>query len=515
VALGRAGNDHARERRARRPSSDPGWVRRASARLLAAAALTAGLAAAAAPAFGHTCAATDPVCFDALPPDSAWEESIGLPAVPNRWQGDNVTVASIDTGVTPSADLGNRLLARIDFTDDHDGIDTFGHGTHIAGLIAGDGTLSDEAFEGAAPEANLVSVKVAGWDGATDASTVIAALRWVVSNGARYGIRVVNLSWGTDSVQPSEVDPLNAAVERAWRAGLVVVLSAGNAGPAAGTVTKPGDDPFVITVGAADTGGTADPADDAPAAFSSRGRATGGVQKPDVLAPGVSMVSGRAPGSTIDTFRPEARLGTTLFKGSGTSQAAAVVSGVVARMLEASPGLRPGQVKTALTQSTGGRLAGPAGGAGLVNAAVAVSSVAERNGRPPLPDANAGAVPSSGLGSLGASRGTHPVAADPDGNGVADMLSGEVDALGSAWEPGAVTTAPWTPATWALSPWAPLVAEIAGSRPAPRWTGPPAPLLAWETAYWGARSPQAAAWDSKYWASKYWGSKYWGTGSWQ
>ena len=248
----------------------------------------------------------------------------------------------------------------MDFTDDHDGLDHFGHGTHMAGLIAGDGTTSDEAFEGAAPEANLVSVKVASWDGATDASTVIAALQWVVSNRARYGIRVVNLSWGTDAVQPADVDPLDAAVERAWRAGLVVVVSAGNAGPAAGTVTKPGDDPFVITVGAADTGRhrgsrrryrrrLLQPRPDRRAA----------TRKPDLLAPGVSMVSDRAPGSTIDTFRADARLGDALFKGTGTSQAAAVVSGVVARMIEASPGITPDQVKAALMGTAGGRWPAP------------------------------------------------------------------------------------------------------------------------------------------------------------
>ena len=169
--------------------------------------LGAGLMAAPA-ALATDC--TSEACFDALPVDRSWRGAIDLDDVPNRYQGAGITVASIDTGVTPNVDLGPRLLARVDFTDDHDGLDTLGHGTHIAGLIAGSGVVM-ESQEGAAPEANLVSVKVAGWDGATDASTVIAALRWVVSNKDRYGIRVVSLAWGTDARSAVEGDPLAAA----------------------------------------------------------------------------------------------------------------------------------------------------------------------------------------------------------------------------------------------------------------------------------------------------------------
>src|SRR3954447_4148982 len=235
------------------------------------------------------CLPGDSVCFDALPPEAAWQQAIGIDRVPNKYQGDGVTVASIDTGVTPTPNLAGRLLARVDLTGERDGIDRFGHGTHMAGVIAGDGTTSLGAYEGAAPEARLVSVKVAGWDGATDVSTVIGALQWVVSNRARFDIRVVNLSWGTDASRGYGVDPLDRAVERAWAAGLVVVVSAGNQGPAAGTITKPADDPFVITVGATDTNGTATDLDDTVAPFSSAGPTAGGLPKPDVLAPGVSI----------------------------------------------------------------------------------------------------------------------------------------------------------------------------------------------------------------------------------
>jgi serine protease AprX len=478
-------------------------------RPLVAAAVAAALAAAAAPAAASPGSDGD-LCSDGCSA-AAWQQAIRLPEVSGRWDGDGVTVASIDTGVTPGPDLGSRLLARVDFTADHDGIDRFGHGTHMAGLIAGDGSLSDGAPEGAAPGAGLVSVKVAGWDGATDASTVIAALQWVVANRSRYRIRVLSLSWGTDGVQSPDVDPLNAAVQRAWRAGIVVVVSSGNSGPGPLSVTKPGDDPFAITVGAADTGIGASPDDDAPAPFSAYGATAGGVQKPDLLGPGVGLVSGRAPASTIDTFQPEGRVGLSHMRGTGTSQAAAVVAGVVARMLEADPALSPDQVKAALLRSADSRLAGPAGGAGLLDAATAVAMAAMAS--PPDVAPQAGPA-SSGLGSLDGSRGGERIVADPDGDGVAGPVTGEVDALGLPWDPAAFAAAAWNRWTWPASPWAARVAEIRGSYPAPAWTGAAAPLAAWEATYWGARSPQAAGWDAKYWGAKYWGAKYWGAKYW-
>jgi serine protease AprX len=463
------------------------------------------------------CEAGDDRCFDALPPEAAWQRAIGLDAVPNKYQGDGVTVASIDTGVSPTPNLAGRVLARVDLTPERDGLDRFGHGTHMAGVIAGDGVTSDEQFEGAAPETGLVSVKVAGWDGATDVSTVIAGLQWVVSNRARYNIRVVNLSWGTDTSRGYGVDPLDRAVERAWQAGLVVVVSAGNFGPLPGTISKPADDPYVITVGAADTNGTARDVDDTVAPFSSRGPTADGVGKPDLLAPGVSIVSDRAPGSTIDSFRPLARLGTSLFKGSGTSQAAAIVAGVAARLLDVDPTLTNDELKGVLKATADPRLAGPDGGAGMIDAAAATVAVTppKRGPAPVLPVANTGLVPSTGDGALQDSRGTLLVYGDPDGDGVPQPVTGEVDALGRPWDAAAYAAESWTASTWEGSPWAPLVSEVAGaggSAPA----GPAAPpLLAWSPAYWGAHSWLEAGWDAKSWGAKSWGAKSWGTGSWQ
>jgi serine protease AprX len=465
---------------------------------------------------GRDCGAGDSSCYDALPPEAAWQRAIGLDRVPNKFQGDGVTVATIDTGVAPTPNLAGRVLARVDLTSERDGLDRFGHGTHMAGVIAGSGATTSGAFEGAAPETRIVSVKVAGWDGATDVSTVIAGLQWVVTNRGRFNIRVVNLSWGTDASTGYGVDPLDRAVERAWQAGLTVVVSAGNQGPGAGTIAKPADDPYVITVGAVDMNGTARDDDDTVAAFSSRGPTADGVGKPDLLAPGVSIVADRAPGSTIDGFRPGARLGATMFKGSGTSQAAAVVAGVAARMLDADPTLTNDELKGVLTATADRRLAGPGAGAGVVDALAATTAVTppKRGPAPVLAVANQGLQPSAGDGPLEASRGTLRVYTDLDDDGAADPVAGEVDALGHPWDAAAYAAAAWTQATWEGSPWAPLATEATGaggSAPA----GPAAPVVAWAPDYWGARSAPEAGWDAKFWGAKFWGAKFWGTGLWQ
>ena len=438
-----------------------------------------------------------------------WQTAIRLDQVSSRYDGSGIGVALIDTGVTPSADLGGRLLARGELTPEGDGLDHSGHGTHMAGLIAGDGSQSAGAHPGAAPGANLVSIKVAGWDGATDVTTVIAGLQWAVSNRDRYGLRVINLSYGTDSLQEPDRDPLDYAVEQAWAAGLAVVVSAGNDG---GPATKPGDDPFVITVGAADVHDTAVVTDDTVAAFSG-----GRDAKPDLLAPGVSLVSLRAPSSTIDVFNATARVDDAYFKGSGTSQATAIVSGVIARMLEANPLLTPDQIKGALVATANGVVTGPGAGAGLVDADEAVDrgnpTTKGKGDGLPIPRANLDAIRSTGLGSIAASRGTEPVVADLDGDGVPEPLTGEVDAFGNPWDPVAFTAGPWTLATFAATPWAPVAAELSATAVLPAQAA--APRVAWEARHWGASDWAAAGWNAQAWAARHWGARHWGAFGWQ
>ena len=261
-------------------------------------------------------------------------------------RGKGVGIAVIDTGVSPVDGLAGRLVHGPDLSGEGSTVDTFGHGTVMAGVAAGGGTRP-----GVAPEATVVAVKVAGRNGAVDVSTMLQAMHWVSAYADQYGIRVLNLSWGTDSTQDPAVDPLNHAVQRLWQQGIVVVVAAGNSGPHAGTITKPADDPMVLTVGAYDDKGDANDRNDTVPAWSSRGPTAAGLAKPDVVAPGRTLVSLRSPGSDVEAANPKALVGAEHIKGSGTSQAAAVVSGLSALVLAQHPDWTPDQVKHALTST--------------------------------------------------------------------------------------------------------------------------------------------------------------------
>jgi serine protease AprX len=250
--------------------------------------------------------------------------------------GKGVTVALVDTGVAAVDDLSGRVVTVTDGTSGETSScynlsgepgcgDSYGHGTFMAGLIAGDGSSSSGVHRGVAPDAKVLSVKVAARSGATDVSTVLAAIQWVVSHRATYGIDVLNLSLGTNSTQSASTDPLNYAVQRAWAAGIVVVVSAANGGPAPGTVAKPADDPWVVTAGATDDQGTPGLGDDRLPDFSSRGPTVDGFTKPDLAAPGAHVTSLRSPGSFIEQEFPSSAEG-AYRRGSGTSAAAAIVS---------------------------------------------------------------------------------------------------------------------------------------------------------------------------------------------
>lgn len=425
--------------------------------------------------------------YNSQDPNTFWRQSIRLNQVDGLYDGTGVTVALLDTGVSQSGDLGNRVLARVDLTPDHDGFDRYGHGTHLSGIIAGTGAASGGQWRGVAPGANLVSVKVAGSDGSTDVSVVIAGLQWVVSNRATYNIRVLNLAFGTDSKQSYSVDPLDYAVEQAWFSGILVVASAGNRGPDGGTVNKPGDDPFVLTVGAADNHGTPDRSSTTVAPFSSWG-SPGGFMKPDVVAPGITIVSIRDSGSTIDVAYPDARMGDSYFKGTGTSQAAAIVSGVAALMFQANPSLTPDLAKGALMKTAfrNASYKWPTAGAGLVDVGSAIQAVTHIGGVTP---ANLGVVPSTGTGSLEASRGSFHVMADINGDGVPELVIGETDVLGQPW-----SAMSWSALSWSQSMWCSLTSVSSG------WSSTSWSSTSWSGTTWSAISWSAISWSATTWS---------------
>ena len=293
----------------------------------------------------------------AAPPSGAtpitFDQTIGAT---EAWRADDagqgITVAVLDTGIASNnSAFGARVKARVDLVDPSHPAqgDPAGHGTHVAGIVAAGRTF---ASPGVAPEASLVSVRVLDEQGQARKSTVIAGLEWTIAHRSALGIRVVVLALGAPAMLSYRNDPLAAAAEMAWRSGMVVVAAAGNSGPGVGTISSPGIDPLVLTVGAADEAGTPTTADDVIPDWSSQGPTRDGVNKPDLVAPGRKIVSVRVPDSTLDKLLPTHIEGASTFRLSGTSEATAVAAGAVALLLEQRPDLHPDEAKAILTHST-------------------------------------------------------------------------------------------------------------------------------------------------------------------
>jgi subtilisin family serine protease len=309
---------------------------------------------------------------------------LGWPGIPGV-NGQGIGVAVVDSGIAPHSALAQSVVANVNFvTGDSQTTDTFGHGTHVAGIIAGNPAsasgVTQEYVGGIAPGATLVNVRVLGADGSGLTSDVIAGIEWVVANRELYNIRVINLSLGHPVTEGCSTDPLCEAVNQAVQAGIVVVVAAGNTGAAPdgstilGGISSPGTSPYAITVGALDTWGTVDRSDDTVATFSSRGPTPYDLAvKPDLAAPGTLIVSLEAAGAFLPTTYPSIHVagsGNNAYMYlSGTSMAAPMVTGGVALLLQGSPDLSPAQVKFALqsgaTAMTDGGLMGA--GAGSVN----------------------------------------------------------------------------------------------------------------------------------------------------
>lgn len=290
------------------------------------------------------------------------------------WDGTGIGVAIVDSGIDFHPDLlhtgtqQSRVVYRASFIG---GVknDDFGHGTHVAGIVAGNGSVSNvpgssHVLRGMASSAHLLDLRVLDQNGASNDSVVIAAIQTAVSLRNTYNVRVINLSLGRRIYESCSIDPLCEAAEAAWNEGIVVVAAAGNLGrDGYSTVLSPGNSPHAITVGAMKTLETYTPSDDQIASYSSKGPTYIDMTvKPDIVAPGNLVVSLLAPGSTLAGAYPANVIGSSYYTSaqtgapeymrlSGTSMATPVVSGIVALMLQKNPFLTPDTVKARLMKT--------------------------------------------------------------------------------------------------------------------------------------------------------------------
>jgi serine protease AprX len=386
-------------------------------------------------------------------PSTAFPYEVGAPALWPRAAGEGVGIALVDTGVSPVPDVLDRVAAVADLTPERTFFDTYGHGTFMAGLLAGDGTASNGRYLGVAPRSHLVSVKVAVSDGSTTLGTVLRALQLVDHSRARFNIRVLLLALSSGSERSPDRDPLTRALRVLWSHGIFVVVPAGNSGPDVGTVESPGNDPVLFTAGAVDDLGTNAASDDVVVEWSGRGPTRFGAAKPDVAAPGAHLVSLRAPGSTVDRQNPSARVDGAYFRGSGTSMAAAVTAGAAALVLSEDRALDPDELKARLVAgATPIHADANAAGAGIVNASAAA-------------------------GEIGGGHG-----------------SGEGHGGDGRWKgPGF-----WNGRIWDGRVWDGRV-----------WSG-----RVWDGRVWSGRVWSGRIWDGRVWSGRVWAGRIWMSGAW-
>jgi serine protease AprX len=426
-----------------------------------------------------------------------WGASAGL-------AGDGVGIALIDTGVAPVWELSPQSIVNgpdLSFesqSPDLRYLDTYGHGTHMAGIMVGNGYGFGNL--GIAYKSKLTSIKVGTSDGTVDVSQVIAAIDWVVENrnhDPAFPIRVINLSYGSGGNPSSTTDPLQFAVEQAWKAGIVVVAAAGNNSNA--VMSNPATDPFILAIGAARTAGTDTNADDTVSTFTNGKAAT---RSFDLVAPGEGIYSLRVPGSNIDNLYPGARIDDRVFRGSGTSQATAIASAAVAVLLQARPTLTANQVKHIL-RSSGTPLSGLDAGKKMINVNAALATAA--------PTVVQYGQVSTGTGSLEAARGNNHVVHNDrvlmGENSIFGPFSSRTWAaqsayqnswVGGVWMGHRFAGDGWTGTSWASKTWAPAT-----------WTGASFSGGSWVDPNWEGRF-----WSGRFWSGGTWVGRFWSSGSW-
>jgi serine protease AprX len=383
------------------------------------------------------------------------------------------TIAIVDSGIDASRpDFGGRVVASVNMTSlaGNSAGDGRGHGTFVAGIAAGSG----DGYAGAAPASKLVSIDVMDDQGMAMTRDVIAAADWILANKDKYAIRVANFSLHSSQPNSFMYDPLDKAVERLWTAGVVVVVAAGNYGvdgKPSGVPFAPGNDPFVITVGADDIDGSVSTNDDLAAPWSAYGYTLDGFAKPDLGAPGRYMTGPVPVASTLVTEKPTSVVSPGYIQLSGTSFAAPVVAGAAAQILSAHPTWSPDQVKGALmvTASRTPSAAPLSQGVGIVDVAKAV------------------ALSSAPNPNLALSKFL-----------VNDPVSGGKVFDAASWASTASANASWASASWSDASWA------SASWSSASWASASWASASWASASWASDSQSAASWSDASWASASW-----------
>jgi subtilase family protein len=453
------------------------------------------------------------------------------------YTGKGVDVALIDSGVarveglkTPGKVINGPDLSFESQAPNLRYLDTYGHGTNMAGIIAGRDTGANPSeyeqqstdFMGIAPDARLVSVKVADSHGNADVSQVIAAIDWVVQHAHDPGlnIEVLNLSFGTASNQSYLLDPLAFAAEVAWHRGITVVAAAGNAGRSATWLANPAFDPYLLAVGAVDHMGSSRYSQWKVADYSQTGD---GIRNPDILAPGSHIESLRVPGSYLDGRYPGAVVADRFFRGSGSSQATAVVAGALALLFQQHPSLTPDQAKALLTK--GSNALRPSEGFGRRHGQRALRLDTAMSASVPL---GMQAFPrSTGSGTLEASRGPgHLVRYGIPLQGEKDIFGSSFDAAkiaaleaaGNSWTGGRWNGNEWSGNEWTGNEWSGLSwsgngwtgNDWAGNE----WAGNEWAGNEWAGNEWTGNEWTGNEWTGNEWAGNEWAGNEWSSGAW-
>ena len=438
-----------------------------------------------------------------LPNDTVKLSSVALPVSNSEkwgwstgaavdWTGQALslqapTIAIVDSGIAADrADFNGRVIGQTSLASSlpNGPGDTYGHGTFVASIAAGG--AADHA--GIAPNVNLVSVDVMGDSGASTVSDVIAACDWILANKTQYNIKVANFSLHAANPTSIFFDPLDQAVEKLWLNGVTVVTAAGNYaadGQASGVPFAPGNDPFVITVGASGINNTLDTADDTAAPWSAWGYTPDGFSKPELSAPGRYMLGAVPSDATLALERPDHVMDPGYMQLSGTSFSSPEVAGAAALILAQHPSWTPDQVKGALMVSAQATPAATPGSLGVGELNVPLARLVTD---PPNPNA--------GLDQY--------VSTDGNGNPVFDTATWQTAAQSdAAWASAAWSSAAWSSAAWSSAAWASAA-----------WASAAWASAAWSDAAWASAAWSDAAWSDAAWASAAWASAAWSDAAW-